>query len=204
MIDSGKITLPYMEGMHMSTSLMSKFNTGISPQQFMDSMTKNKERFIEYYDQFSWENDDDKQFFESLNDRDDLRCLILAADWCGDVVRNVPAIFRALENSGIPTEILIMEQNLDVMDQFLTMGGRAIPIVIFADTGGFKLGQWGPRPKHVQAVMTQFKQENPDRSAPDYEAKLKETYAEMGRQYGEGLGYQSVIVRELRDLISGF
>lgn len=187
----------------MSASLMSKFNTGLSPEQFIESMSKNKERFMEYYDNFHW-NEEDKQYFESLNDRDDLRCLILAADWCGDVVRNVPVVFRALENSGIPVEVLIMEQNQDVMEQFLTMGGKAIPIVIFTDTGGFVLGHWGPRPKHVQAVMTRFKQENPDRSAPDYEAKLKETYAEMGKQYGEGLAYQSVIVSELRDMISGF
>lgn len=96
-------------------------------------------------------------FFESLNNRDDLRCLIIAADWCGDVVRNVPVVFRAMETGGIPVEVLIMEQNLDVMDQFLTAGGRSIPVVIFTDTSGHVLDQWGPRPQHVQAVMNQFR-----------------------------------------------
>ncbi|GIQ61817.1 hypothetical protein PACILC2_03850 [Paenibacillus cisolokensis] len=47
-----------------------------------------------------------------------MRCLILAAEWCGDVVRNVPVVFRAMEVSGIPTEVLIMEEHLDTMDEF--------------------------------------------------------------------------------------
>ncbi|MGG1516719.1 thioredoxin family protein [Paenibacillus oryzisoli] len=188
----------------MSTNLASKFRTGLKPQQFIDSMEKNQEKFLEYYNGFEWASEDDKEYFDSLNNRDDLRCLILASDWCGDVVRNIPVVFKALENSGVPTEVLVMEQNLDVMDQFLTNGGRSIPIVIFADTGGFVLGQWGPRPKHVQAVMNQFKKENPDRDAADYNEKIQVARAEMMRQYGEGNGYHAVIVQELRALIESF
>ena len=56
-------------------------------------------------------------------------------DWCGDVARNIPVVFRAMETAGIETEVLIMEENLDVMDQFLTMGARSIPVVIISDTG---------------------------------------------------------------------
>lgn len=192
------------EGMNMSKNVADKLGKGLTPQQFIDGMTKNQDKFLDWYNRFAWESEDDKAFFESLSNRDDLRCLILAADWCGDVVRNVPVVFRALENSGIPTEVFIMEEHTDLMDQFLTMGGRAIPIVIFADTGGFVLGQWGPRPKHVQAVMTKFKQENPDREAPDYNDKIQAARAEMMAQYGEGTGYQQVIVKELRELLSDF
>ncbi|MFD2615637.1 thioredoxin family protein [Paenibacillus gansuensis] len=188
----------------MSKSVGSQLNTGLKPQQFIDGMTKNKEAFQDWYDRFAWESEEDKEFFESLNNRDDLRCLILAADWCGDVVRNIPVVFRALENSGIPVEVLIMEDNLETMDRFLTFGGRSIPIVIFADTGGYVLGQWGPRPAHVQAVMAEFKKTDPDREAPDYQDKMAAVRAEIMKQYGEGTGYQSVIVKELRDLLASF
>ncbi|MEK8132201.1 thioredoxin family protein [Paenibacillus filicis] len=188
----------------MSKNLSSKLNKGLSPEQFIQAMTKNQDKFNEWYDAFTWANDEDKEFFESLNNRDDLRCLILSADWCGDVIRNVPVVLRALEISGIPTELLIKEEHPDVMEQFLTLGGEAIPIVIFTDFSGFVLGQWGPRPAHVQAVMTKFKQENPDREATDYQDNIKVAREEMGRQYGEGTGYQAVIVKELRDLISTF
>ncbi|MFC5446740.1 thioredoxin family protein [Paenibacillus aestuarii] len=188
----------------MSVNLANKLRTGLKPQQFIDGMTKNQEQFLSYYNGFEWPNEDDKEFFESLNNRDDLRCLVVGADWCGDVVRCVPVVFRALENSGIPVEVLILEENFDVIDQFLTSGGRGIPKVLFTDTGGFVLGDWGPRPAHVQAVMTKFKAENPDREAPGYDEKMQEARAELRRQYGEGNDYQAVIIKELRELISTF
>ncbi|MBW7476783.1 thioredoxin family protein [Paenibacillus oenotherae] len=188
----------------MSSSIATKLNKGISPQQFIDSIEKNKEAFLNFYNAFQWASEDDREFFESMNNRDDLRCLILAAEWCGDVVRNVPVVLKALEVTGIPTEILVMEEHLETMDQFLTMGGRAIPIVIIADTGGHVLGQWGPRPAHVQEAMIAFKQANPDREAADYQEKLGEARQEMGRRYGEGTEYQQVILQELRKLLSSF
>jgi hypothetical protein len=188
----------------MSKNIASKLGTGLKPRQFIEGMTKNKETFENWYQSFEWGGDDDKEFFEQLNNRDDLRCVIIAADWCGDVVRNVPVVFRALENSGVPVEVLIMEDHLETMDQFLTMGGRSIPVVIFTDTGGFVLGTWGPRPKYVQEPMVEFKQNNPDREAADYQANLQAAREEIKHRYGEGRGYQELVVRELRELISTF
>lgn len=186
----------------MSTNVAHKFRTGLKPQAFVEGMTKNQEAFQKWTEAFSWANEADREFFSSLAHRDDLRCLILAAEWCGDVVRNLPVVLHALKETEMPVEILVMEDHLDLMDEFLTMGGRAIPVVIFADTGGHVLAKWGPRPKHVQAVMTAFKQQNPDRNASDYDEKIKVARAEMLEQYGEGPGYQAVIVSELRELLS--
>lgn len=188
----------------MSKNVSAYLGKGLKPQQFIEGMTKNQDKFQDWYNRFEWTSEADKEFFESLSNRDDLRCLILAADWCGDVVRNVPVVFRALEDSGIPVEVFIMEDHLELMDQYLTMGGRSIPVVIFADTGGFVLGQWGPRPKHVQEVMIRFKQENPDREAADYADNLQATRAEILARYGEDTGYQQAIVTELRELLSDF
>ncbi|MNO38355.1 hypothetical protein D3C76_284570 [compost metagenome] len=187
----------------MSINVSDKFGKGISPRQFMDGMQRNKEAFQAGYDAFTWINDEDREFFESLNFRDDIRVLILAAEWCGDVVRSVPVIFRALETSGFTTEVLILEDHQEVMDHFLTMGGRAVPIVIFADTGGHVLGAWGPRPAHVQQLMVQFKQENPDREAPDYNDKIAVVREGMAKKYEEGAGVNESVVTELRSMISG-
>ncbi|MCM3080977.1 thioredoxin family protein [Brevibacillus invocatus] len=186
----------------MPVNVAHKFRSGLKPQAFVEGMTKNKEQFQEWSNAFAWPSEEDQAFFASLSHRDDLRCLILAADWCGDVIRNVPVVLNALADTEIPTEILVMEDHLDLMDEFLTMGGRAIPVVIFADTGGHVLGKWGPRPKHVQEVMIAFKQQNPDRNAPDYEANIKVAREQMLQQYGEGTGYQAVIVKELREILS--
>lgn len=186
----------------MTVRLLDKAGKGLTPEQFVESMTQNREAFTGWYDRFAWPDEEDRKFFESLQARDDLRCFILASDWCGDVVRNVPVVFRVLETARIPVDVLIMEQHLDVMDQFLTMGGRSIPVVIFTDAEGNVRGKWGPRPAHIQEVMVRFKQEHPDRHAAGYEEALNAARAEIIRRYGEDTEYQKAIVRELRELLS--
>mgnify|MGYP001241602365 CR=1 FL=1 len=190
----------------MSFNFQSHFGTGLAPNDFIQGMTQNKEKFLDWYEQFSWKNPEDAAFFGSLKDSNQLYCFILASDWCGDVVRNVPVVLRVLETAEIPTEILIMEQNTNVMEQFLTMGGRSIPIVIFTDLSGKVLGKWGPRPQYVQEVMAKFKESNPDRSAPEYEENLRLTYSEMMKRYNSGSGtdYHQWIVNELRELLASF
>lgn len=187
----------------MAIQLANKLNTGISPQQFIDGMTKNKEAFLDWYEKFEWNDGETPSFFESLQSRDDLRCLILMADWCGDVVRNIPVVFQVLQKAEIRTEVLIKDQHMDVMRQFLTLGGESIPVVIFTDADGAVLERWGPRPKSVQAVLERFKQDHPDSNAPDYEEQKKAMRAELVSAYGEGTGYQSMIVKELHELLSG-
>lgn len=176
---------------------------GISAHTFIEAMSNNKENFQDWYNKFEWQSEDDLAFFQSFQFRDDIRCLILAADWCGDVIRNVPVVLRALEETEIPIEVMVVEQFPELMDMFLTMGGKAIPIVIFSDTGGAVLAQWGPRPKPVQDVMVAFKATSPDREAADYQEKIAVVRKEMMNMYGEDTTYQQWIVQELRATLAG-
>jgi hypothetical protein len=185
------------------SNLKSRFGTGLSPQGFIDSMQQNKETFESGYRDFAWKKEGDRAFFEDMRAREDLRVVILAADWCGDVVRNVPVVFRVLETAEIPVDVLILEQNFDLMDEYLTMGGRSVPVVIFANAEGEVLAQWGPRPEKVQELMRKFKAENPDREAADYADNMKVVRAQMMERYGEGTSIHEVIVHELRTLLSG-
>lgn len=177
-------------------------NKGLSPDAFVSSMTRNQDKFKEWYDTFQWPSEAEKAALEQFAARaNGVRCLIIAADWCGDVVRNVPVVFHLTEAAQIPTEVLIMEENLELIDQFLTFGGRSIPVVLFIDKDGEVVGRWGPRPAYVQEPMAEFKQANPDRNALDYDEKLKAARSEIGKRYGEGTGYQADIVKEIRAIL---
>ncbi|WP_067621456.1 thioredoxin family protein [Alicyclobacillus acidiphilus] len=189
----------------MTVNMASYLGKGLSPQQFIDSMTRNREAFTDWYRRFDWPSDDSKEFFHNLAERStDLHCVVIAADWCGDVVRNVPVVFRLMETASIPAEVLILEEHLDLVDKhFLTMGGRSIPIVLFVQGDGEIVGRWGPRPSYVQEVMVEFKQNYPDKSAPDYEDNLKRARAELIRRYGEGTEYQPLVVSEIQTLLEG-
>ncbi|PQP85469.1 MULTISPECIES: thioredoxin family protein [Paenibacillus] len=195
-------------------NLKHKIGQGIPPQQFIDGMqnrtmetsniTNTKERFISVYENFTWAQEDQKVFFTTLNNPSDLHCLILCTDWCPDVIWNVPLLFRVMEQSGISTEVLLMEKHLETMDLFLTDGGRNQPIAVFLNASGDVLGRWGARPAYIQAVMDRFKKNNPNKQAADYKEKLNQTYRKIGDLYQVNNEYQEVILRELRDLFTTF
>lgn len=78
--------------------------------------------------------------------------VILSELWCGDAAQIVP-VLAAMANAveGIDLKILLRDKHLDIMDAFLTNGGRAIPKLLFVDTNTYEvLADWGPRPASLQ------------------------------------------------------
>lgn len=47
----------------MAKDLSQKFGQGISPQEFMGTMKANKEKFHDWFQRFSWEEEADQEFF---------------------------------------------------------------------------------------------------------------------------------------------
>ena len=87
--------------------------------------------------------------------------LTLAEGWCGDVAQIVPTLNGlALVNNNILLRFILRDENLDVMDAFLTDEGRSIPTIIFTEPEtGEVFGSWGPRPEAAQAIMRRFRDE---------------------------------------------
>lgn len=81
--------------------------------------------------------------------------LIISEGWCGDAAQNIPAIEKiAAESENIETRYILRDENLELMDAYLTHGGRSIPKLIALDAETIEeLGNWGPRP---QAAMDYF------------------------------------------------
>ncbi len=81
--------------------------------------------------------------------------IVLTEDWCGDSAQNLPYIakFAAL-NKNIDLRILLRDDNLDIMDLYLTNGkSRSIPKLIAIDSDGNELFVWGPRPAVIQDMV---------------------------------------------------
>ncbi len=80
--------------------------------------------------------------------------LILTAVWCGDSAQNVPLVVKMAEKNPLITVKLIeRDENLEIMDQFLTDGKRSIPKLIALEENGEILFSWGSRPKAAQALV---------------------------------------------------
>lgn len=77
--------------------------------------------------------------------------LIIVESWCGDVGQNIVALKRMADLAGIEIRLVLRDENLELMDQFLTNGGRAIPKLIVFDKNNKRIaGEWGPRPAFIQ------------------------------------------------------
>ncbi|GJM60052.1 thioredoxin family protein [Persicobacter diffluens] len=93
--------------------------------------------------------------------------VVLSEAWCGDAALNLPAIAKMAEvNDHIKLSILLRDENPEVMDQYLTNGGRSIPKLIAVDAeSGAELFTWGPRPAPAQQIVLDWKASgstNPD------------------------------------------
>jgi hypothetical protein len=107
--------------------------------------------------------DDLKKEAESINKK--LLWLVIAEPWCGDVAQNLPVISKIAGLSGnITLRIILRDENPEVMDLYLTNGGRAIPVLICLEPDTFKeLGKWGPRPSSAQAYMREMNSQGVDK-----------------------------------------
>jgi hypothetical protein len=89
--------------------------------------------------------------------------LVLTEGWCGDAAQIVPVIQQIANlNSSIQTKYIIRDENLEIMDMFLTGTGRSIPIFILIDEKGKVLGHYGPRPRKAQELISQLKADYAD------------------------------------------
>jgi hypothetical protein len=89
-----------------------------------------------------------------------LTWIIISEAWCGDAAQIVPVIGKiAAQNSQIDLKIILRDEHLSIMDQYLTNGGRSIPKLICLDQDFQEVFTWGPRPKSIQQVVTDTKAE---------------------------------------------
>ncbi len=89
----------------------------------------------------------------------DIAWLVLTEGWCGDAAHALPVMHKmSLLNEGIQLKLLLRDENLDLMDAFLTNGGRSIPKLIVLDTTTVEpLHTWGPRPGVVAEWIAEEK-----------------------------------------------
>jgi hypothetical protein len=87
--------------------------------------------------------------------------LVLTEGWCGDAAQNLPVINKMADlNDNITLKIVLRDENLDLMDLFLTNGARAIPKLIVLDKDNNLLDTWGPRPAVATKMVADYKTEH--------------------------------------------
>lgn len=84
--------------------------------------------------------------------------LVITELWCGDAAQNVPLMFKIAElNPLVQMKLVLRDENPELMNLFLTNGGKSIPILIALNNQHEVLWKWGPRPVHAQNMLMAYK-----------------------------------------------
>jgi hypothetical protein len=92
--------------------------------------------------------------------QDQYKFVVLTEAWCGDAAQAIPVMgaIAELAEGKIDLQLLLRDENPELMDQFLTNGGRSIPKLIIYNRHGEVLASWGPRPDILQEYMVSLKE----------------------------------------------
>lgn len=111
----------------------------------------------------------------------DWKLLVIAEDWCGDAANTVPVLARFAEAApNMEMRVVERDENPELMDRYLTNGGRAIPVAVVLDGDFEPRGWWGPRPAELQEFVL-FEKEKGER-------ETSEIYREARRWYARDAG----------------
>ena len=116
---------------------------------------------------------------------------LITEPWCGDAAHNNPFIYALSQlNEKIDLKLFLRDDNLELMDQYLTNGGRSIPKLIVRDPTGKDLFVWGPRPQEAQNLLIELK---------NNEASLDTIMNELQQWYNSNKGEQ--LFKEFNELL---
>ncbi|MFJ7952007.1 thioredoxin family protein [Lysinibacillus sp. NPDC096418] len=152
------------------------FNEAISIQQYMDNMSTLKEESFRIYDGFEVPTNDG--FIELLKEKQP-KILTITEDWCGDAMLNNAIIRRVAEAADLDMRTVLRDADTDLIDRYLTNGGRAIPIYVLLDEAGQVICKWGPRAPELQENVVNKRASLPDKEDPAFEEAQKALYAEI-------------------------
>lgn len=83
---------------------------------------------------------------------------VITEPWCGDAAHSVPLIYlMSRQNANIQLHIVIRDENLAFIDNYLTNGGRSIPKLVARNTKNEDLFVWGPRPQDLTVIHAALK-----------------------------------------------
>lgn len=109
------------------------------------------------------------------------------------------SILRKLtEAAGLKVRCVYRDQNLELMERYLTNGGRSIPKYIILSQDGEVLGDWGPRAPKVQEFVDEKKSVLPEKNDPQYDLHMKTVIGEISDGFTWNQDFWQAVYEDLR------
>ena len=129
---------------------------------------------------------------EARNNRRVMIWLIITEGWCGDAAQNIPTIEKiAAASDLIETRYILRDENLELMDKYLTDNARSIPKLIALDAENLQvIGTWGPRPQTAMDYFHELKTLQMEK--PEMMEKLQRWYL-ADKEYSIQLEFEKLL-----------
>ncbi|WP_036195562.1 thioredoxin family protein [Maribacter antarcticus] len=85
--------------------------------------------------------------------------LVLTESWCGDASPALPVMEKVTAvSTAINLKVILRDENVLLMNRFLTNGGMSIPkLIVWDNTSQNVLGSWGPRSQNAAKLVEEHK-----------------------------------------------
>lgn len=134
--------------------------TGLDKSEAMVAYTALNEQRMKRWDKTLKVPVDAQEKIAAFKER--VTWLVLTESWCGDAAHVIPAINKVAElNPNIDLKLVLRDDHDDLMQQFLTNGGKSIPKLIMIDNAsGTVRGTFGPRPAEATQLVESYKRDH--------------------------------------------
>lgn len=103
--------------------------------------------------------------------------IVLTESWCGDAAQTMPAMKKLADlTPNIEIKVLLRDENLALMDAYLTNGSRSIPkLIVLDEVLQEATHSWGPRPSKAAQMAADYKRVH-GKLTPEFKKDLQVWY----------------------------
>jgi len=160
LIEQGiKSSYSYQEYKQLVSDLLKEGkSTGTEQSEALTNYSMLNDRRMKRLDKTLKIEDSIKEKFSDIDSN--ITWLVLSEGWCGDAAQSLPVINKLAElNESIDLRIASRDEHDELMSNFLTNGGKAIPKLIAYDSTNKKvINSWGPRPTVATKAVNAYKE----------------------------------------------
>lgn len=166
----------YQEYKQLVSDLLSEGkSTGHEQSEALTNYSMLNDRRMRRLDKTMKIDETAKEAFANIDTK--ITWLVLTEGWCGDAAQSLPVINKLAElNEGIDLRIISRDDHDELMNNFLTNGGKSIPKLIAYDTYNKKVvNSWGPRPSIATKAVNDYKAKH-GKLDPEFKQNLQVWY----------------------------
>lgn len=106
---------------------------------------------------------------------ENFKLIVITEGWCGDAAQIIPVLEKIQKATDkIEIRMVYRDQNLDLMNRYLTNGSMSIPIIVGISETGEEQFRWGPRPAFGMELLKKYK--SGEISKEEFSVDLQKTY----------------------------